>query len=77
METTVKRNTFKLGVFVLLGSAILTSINQVFYANKVQTIHPFLFTSISFLITSLYFQFFLYGKKWIDNGKSLINHYSN
>lgn len=63
METTVKRNTFKLGVFVLLGSALLTSLNQVFYANKVQTIHPFLFTGISFLITSLYFQFFYLRQK--------------
>ena len=34
------------------------SVSQVFYANQVQSVHPFLFTGISFFITALYFQAF-------------------
>ncbi|MBK3495287.1 DMT family transporter [Viridibacillus sp. YIM B01967] len=56
------KNTYMLGVFALLTSAILTSFSQVFYANKVQSVNPFLFTGISFFITSIYFQIFVIGK---------------
>lgn len=54
----MEHSTYKMGIYALLGSAILTSISQVFYANQVQSVHPFLFTGISFLITALYFQAF-------------------
>lgn len=54
----MENSTYKMGVYALLGSAIFTSISQVFYANQVQAVHPFLFTGISFLITALYFQAF-------------------
>ncbi|WP_100399030.1 DMT family transporter [Bacillus sp. FJAT-44742] len=48
-------NTYLIGTLFLIGSAVLTSINQVFYANQVQTISPFTFTFISFLITAVFF----------------------
>lgn len=54
----MEHSTYKMGIYALLGSAILISISQVFYANQVQSVHPFLFTGISFLITTLYFQAF-------------------
>ena len=57
------QDKFKIGVIALLVSALLTSISQVFYANRVQTIHPFLFTGISFFITLLYFQFIAMRQK--------------
>ena len=56
MNTIIKSNTYKIGVAALLLSAIITAVSQVFYANKVQSVHPFLFTGISFFITALFFQ---------------------
>lgn len=58
MELKIEKSVYKTGIYALLASAILTSISQVFYANQVQSIHPFLFTGISFFITALYFQVF-------------------
>lgn len=58
MELKIEKSVYKIGVYALLGSAILTSISQVFYAKQVQSVHPFLFTGISFFITGLYFQAF-------------------
>ncbi|QQP14118.1 DMT family transporter [Lysinibacillus agricola] len=60
MELTLQRkhNLHAIGVLSLILSAILTSVSQVYYANRVQAVHPFLFTGISFFITTLYFQFF-------------------
>jgi drug/metabolite transporter (DMT)-like permease len=43
------------GASFLLLSALLTSISQVYYANQVQGVHPFLFTGVSFFITALIF----------------------
>lgn len=54
----VEKNMYKIGILALLVSAILTAVSQVFYANRVQVIHPFLFTGISFFITAIYFQCF-------------------
>lgn len=51
-----QRKMYVVGIVSLLASAILTSISQVYYANKVQLVHPFLFTGISFFITALFFQ---------------------
>ncbi|MEK5233104.1 DMT family transporter [Lysinibacillus sp. FSL K6-0232] len=58
METVIihKRNVYMVGVASLLLSAILTSISQVYYSNRVQAVHPFLFTGISFFITTVFFQ---------------------
>ncbi|WP_153731080.1 DMT family transporter [Sporosarcina obsidiansis] len=44
-----------IGASFLLLSALLTSISQVYYANKVQGVHPFLFTGVSFFITAVLF----------------------
>ena len=49
---------YKVGVTALLLASILTAVSQVFYANKVQAVHPFIFTGISFFLTTLYFQAF-------------------
>ncbi len=54
---------YVIGVLSLIISAILPSISQVYYANRVQAVHPFLFTGVSFLITTLYFQFFVTRQK--------------
>lgn len=51
-----KRNLYAIGVISLLLSAILTSISQVYYSNRVQGVHPFLFTGISFFLTTVFFQ---------------------
>lgn len=51
-----QRKMYVVGIVSLLASAVLTSISQVYYANKVQLVHPFLFTGISFFITALFFQ---------------------
>lgn len=51
-----QRKMYVVGIVSLLASAILTSISQVYYANKVQLVHPFLFTGISFFITAIFFQ---------------------
>jgi drug/metabolite transporter (DMT)-like permease len=52
-----------IGTSFLLLSALLTSANQVYYANKVQNVNPFVFTFISFLITALFF-FIISLNKW-------------
>lgn len=44
-----------IGTGSLLLSALLTSVSQVYYANQVQGVHPFLFTGVSFFITALLF----------------------
>lgn len=51
-----KRKMYSIGVLSLLLSAILTSVSQVYYGYRVQTVHPFLFTGISFFITTVFFQ---------------------
>ena len=58
-----KRNIYVIGVLSLLVSAILTSVSQVYYANRVQVVHPFLFTGISFFITMIYFQFVVLNQR--------------
>ena len=58
MNHEIRKNTFKIGITALLVSAIITALSQVYYANKVQGIHPFLFTGISFFVTAIYFQTF-------------------
>ncbi len=58
MDYDIRKNTFKIGIIALLISAIITALSQVYYANKVQGIHPFLFTGISFFVTAIYFQTF-------------------
>src|SRR5699024_4341103 len=52
------RDKYILGVIALVLSAFLTAASQVYYGNKVQAVHPFLFTGISFFITTCYFQWF-------------------
>ena len=42
------------GASFLLFSALLMSISQVYYANQVQGVHPFLFTGVSFLLLHYY-----------------------
>ncbi|MGE7690012.1 EamA family transporter [Lysinibacillus sp. NPDC097214] len=44
-----------IGTSFLLLSALLTSVSQVYYANRVQGVHPFLFTGVSFFFTALLF----------------------
>ena len=56
MRSKISKSTHRLGIIVLLGAALLTSASQVFYAHQVQTIHPFLFTGISFFLTTVFFQ---------------------
>ena len=65
MEYVQSRNRSKymIGVIALLSSAIFTALSQVYYANRVQTVHPFLFTGVSFFITALYFQWFARKQK--------------
>src|SRR5699024_11871770 len=52
------QSKYMIGVLALLLSAILTALSQVYYGNRVQAVHPFLFTGISFFITTCYFQWF-------------------
>src|SRR5690625_5884628 len=52
-----------IGVLALLLSAILTALSQVYYGNRVQAVHPFLFTGMSFFITTCYFQWFARKQK--------------
>lgn len=63
MDYGIRKNTFKIGIIALLASAIITALSQVYYANKVQGIHPFLFTGISFFVTAMYFQAFAMKQK--------------
>lgn len=76
MVLKIEKSAYQVGVYALLGSAILTSISQVFYANQVQSIHPFLFTGISFFITALYFQGFTFKQRikvnWMKASKPLL-----
>lgn len=76
MELEIKKSAYQVGIYALLGSAILTSISQVFYANQVQSVHPFLFTGISFLLTALYFQAFAFKQNrkvnWAKDKKPLL-----
>ena len=44
-----------IGAGFLLLSALLMSVSQVYYANQVQGVHPFLFTGVSFFITAFLF----------------------
>jgi drug/metabolite transporter (DMT)-like permease len=60
-KLTFKRTHF-IGTSLLLVSALITSANHVYYANRVQNVNPFVFTFISFLITALFF-FILSSKK--------------
>ena len=76
MELKMNKSVYQTGVYALLISALLTSVSQVFYANQVQSIHPFLFTGISFAITSLYFQTFALkhpvNVNWKLSGKPIL-----
>ncbi|MGE7944815.1 DMT family transporter [Lysinibacillus xylanilyticus] len=76
MELKIDKSIYKVGIYALLGSAVLTSVSQVFYANQVQAVHPFLFTGISFFITALYFQIFASKQKtkvnWKEDKKALL-----
>ena len=51
----VQTNTYVLGVVFLLLAATLTALSQVYYANKVQAVHPFLFTCVSYTIATVIF----------------------
>lgn len=62
MQATTS-STYRKGVIALLLSAVLAAISQVFYANQVQGVSPFLFTGVSFLLTTLYFQLFAMKQK--------------
>lgn len=44
-----------MGTSLLLISALLASANQVYYANRVQNVSPFVFMFISFLFTALFY----------------------
>lgn len=72
----MEKSTYRLGVLALLLSALLMAISHVFYANRVQAVHPFLFTGISFFITSLYFYLFTIKRpnqpKWSSAWKPLV-----
>ncbi|MGE7543739.1 EamA family transporter [Sporosarcina newyorkensis] len=52
------QSKYMIGVAALILSATLTALSQVYYGNRVQSVHPFLFTGISFFITTCYFQWF-------------------
>lgn len=72
-----KHNGYYIGITALLGSAILTSLSQVFYAKQVQSTHPFLFTGISFFITAALFHLVIQkqGKSknsWTKAWKSVV-----
>lgn len=70
MESVEKKRSFYvIGVGSLVLSAILTALSQVYYANRVQAVHPFLFTGISFLLTTVYFQLFAARQKVGTNWK--------
>lgn len=51
----VQTNTYVVGVVFLLLAATLTALSQVYYANKVQAVHPFLFTCVSYAIATVIF----------------------
>lgn len=68
--------TYTIGVIALILSALLTAASQVFYANRIQNVHPFLFTGISFFLTACYFSFFAMTQKveykWKSSWQSLV-----
>jgi uncharacterized membrane-anchored protein YitT (DUF2179 family) len=70
MEITKKQAT-TVGLVALVFSALLTSMSQVFYAKQVQEVPTFLFTGISFFMTTIYFSFFArkhkQAKMWKGN----------
>ncbi|MFF5996146.1 DMT family transporter [Lysinibacillus sp. KU-BSD001] len=77
LEVNVPKNrTYTVGVTALLLSALLTAASQVFYASRVQNVHPFLFTGISFFLTACYFSFFARNQKvaykWQSSWQSLL-----
>ncbi|WP_342511494.1 EamA family transporter [Sporosarcina sp. FSL K6-1522] len=55
--------TMLIGASFLLLSALLMSVSQVYYANQVQGVHPFLFTGISFFITAVLFNMIAYRQR--------------
>lgn len=55
MSKGISSKSMVIGVSFLLLSALLTSASQVYYANQVQGVHPFLFTGVSFFITAFLF----------------------
>ena len=57
-ENISEKRTYTIGVIALLLSALLTATSQVFYASRVQNLHPFVFTGISFFLTACFFSFF-------------------
>ncbi|MER2105998.1 MAG: EamA family transporter [Solibacillus sp.] len=59
----VQTNTYVLGVISLLLAAILTALSQVYYASKVQAVHPFLFTCVSYTIATIVFSGMAVGAK--------------
>lgn len=63
MEIVKWKSKYGIGVIALLCSAFITAVSQVFYANQVQGIHPFLFTGISFFITAMFFQSIAFRQK--------------
>lgn len=56
-------SVFLLGALFLLGSAIFSAGTQVYYANKVQGLDPFVFLFISFSITIIVFSGFNHFSK--------------
>lgn len=52
-----------IGASFLLLSALLMSVSQVYYANQVQGVHPFLFTGVSFFITALLFNMIAFKQR--------------
>jgi len=52
-----------IGAGFLLLSALLMSVSQVYYANQVQGVHPFLFTGVSFFITALLFNMIAFKQR--------------
>ena len=65
-------NSMIIGASFLILSALLMSVSQVYYANQVQGVHPFLFTGISFFITALIFNSiaFKQRKQWTTSLQS-------
>lgn len=64
--TIPKRNLSKsmiIGASFLLLSALLMSVSQVYYANQVQGVHPFLFTGVSFFITAVLFNLIAFNQR--------------
>jgi drug/metabolite transporter (DMT)-like permease len=75
-ENINEKRTYTIGVIALLLSALLTATSQVFYASRVQNLHPFIFTGISFFLTACFFSFFARNQKveykWKSTWQSLL-----